>query len=46
MTNPEPEYALDLVGLKRLHPASDRDPASLSQSGQTIVNLSPGLLSK
>jgi hypothetical protein len=46
MTNPEPEYALDLVGLRKLHAAPDRDPTSLSQSGQTIVNLSPGLLSK
>jgi hypothetical protein len=44
MTNPEPQYALDVVGLKRLHPASDRDAES--QSAQTVVNLSPGLLNK
>jgi len=46
MANPEPEYALDLVGLKRLHPAPDRDPAPFPQPSETVFNLSPGLLNK
>jgi hypothetical protein len=46
MTNPEPEYALDLVGLKRLHPAPDRDSTPPQQPSQTVVNLSSGLPNK
>jgi hypothetical protein len=46
MTNPEPEYALDLVGLKRVHPVPDRDPASPQAPTQTVFNLSPALLNK
>ena len=43
MNNPEPQYALDLVGLRKVHPAADRDA---SQPSEVTYSLSPGTLSQ
>jgi len=48
MNNPEPEYALDAVGLKKLHPSPDHDPLLVLEPSQSLMryNLSPGTLAK